>query len=223
MHRLALIGKNIAHSRSPSIYRKLIGPHIVYDLLDYSSSAEIPPLPELAKAYDGINITSPYKKHFFNDVTLTPNAKKLGAINCLKFKTGQIVGENTDYLAIVDILRKYHFNQPEMNVCLLGDGVMSRVTSYALKHLNINFDIKSRKTTESFSRLNLLGFNLIINTCAREFIFNGTISSESLFWDFNYSHHEQETAIRSLGATYVDGLELLELQAQYAVAFWSDK
>ncbi len=58
MHKLALIGKSIQHSRSPDIYKKLIGTLIQYDLLDYQHPNEIPSVDTLFKEYIGISITN---------------------------------------------------------------------------------------------------------------------------------------------------------------------
>jgi len=68
MNKFALVGKDISHSRSPEMYRKLISSDVKYDLLDYQSDLDIPTAVELLSKYDGINITSPYKKNFLNQV-----------------------------------------------------------------------------------------------------------------------------------------------------------
>lgn len=228
MNKFALVGKNISHSRSPEMYRKLISPDVEYDLLDYQSELEIPTAAELLSKYDGINITSPYKKHFLNQVELTPIAKEIGAINCLKNKDGKLFGENTDYLAIVDILKDMQDKHGEIEVIILGDGVMANVAKTALIHLNLKFKVLSRKQTEDFNQLNLIKHfqvttarPVVINTCAREFIFNGTIPDTALFWDFNYNFDQHSASIPGKVYKYVDGLEMLERQAFYAVAFWS--
>lgn len=228
MNKLALIGKNISHSRSPEMYKKLISPSVDYSLLDYPSESLIPPAAELLQSYDGINITSPYKKHFLNDVLLTPIARECNAINCLKKENGIIVGENTDYLAIVEILKRLKDEFVELDVILLGDGVMSTVAQVALKNLNINFRVLSRKITKDFNHLNLAqlakvenGRCLVINSCSREYVFDGILQPESLFWDFNYNFEEHNSRISKKVYRYFDGLEMLERQAFFAVAFWS--
>ncbi len=105
MNRFALIGKDISHSRSPEMYRKLISQDIMYDLLDYCNESEIPSAAKLLNQYDGINITSPYKKHFIAQVELSAIAKEIGAINCLKMREGRLFGENTDYFSVFEILK----------------------------------------------------------------------------------------------------------------------
>lgn len=227
MIKLALIGKNIQHSLSPSIYKNILGPKVHYDLLDYTDESEIPPVDELFKVYSGINITSPYKKHFLNSVELTASAKKLGAINCLKIEDGKVVGENTDYLAIVDILSRWKSTYGELDVALLGDGVMSKITEMALKQLEMNYKVYSRKQSSGFSYLdfeqaysNSLTQLIVINTCAREYVFQGSLPKSTLFWDYNY-HFLPHQHLKNHIKLYIDGEEMLDLQAKYAVAFWS--
>lgn len=228
MNKLALVGKNISHSRSAEMYRKLISPDVKYDLLDYQSDLEIPTAVDLLEKYDGINITSPYKKHFLNQVELTPIAKEVSAINCLKKKDGKLFGENTDYFAIVEILKDVQNKYGELEVIVLGDGVMANVVKVALVNLDLKFKVLSRKSTKDFNQLNLIKYfqvnsilPVVINTCAREFIFNGIIPSTALFWDFNYNFDQHSSSIPGKVYKYVDGLEMLERQAFYAVAFWS--
>lgn len=228
MIRLALVGKNIQHSLSPSIYKKIFGDKVSYDLLDYFKEADVPDAQTLFKTYSGINITSPYKKIFLNQVVLTKNARELNAINCLRKVGDKIIGENTDYLAIVDILLRWKHLYGEMNVALLGDGVMAGVTEVALKELGIKYLQFSRKRTSDFSLLDLSetfknsdqNTMLIINTCARDFIFNGRFPQKSIFWDYNYNFEPHQKLADRL-ELYCDGREMLELQAKYAVAFWS--
>jgi shikimate dehydrogenase len=229
MRKLALIGKGIQHSKSPELYRELISPSIQYDLLDLLDENEIPRAADLFQSYDGINITSPYKKHFLKEVTLTPNALELGAINCLRKKDGIIIGENTDFLAIVDILSDLQKQYNHLEVVLLGDGVMSKVTEVALKRLKISYVIFSRRKTEHLDQLNLValfsnkkGTPLIINTCAREFVFIGNLPKNSLFWDYNYDFSPHSSSIPQKVHQYFDGLSMLKRQAEYAVAFWSE-
>lgn len=231
MHKLALVGKKIQHSKSPDIYRKLVGSLIEYDLLDYQSEEEIPRADQLFKEYLGISITSPYKKHFLPQVRLSKMAQKLGAINCLVKRDGEIWGENTDYLAIVEILSRFKSKFGLLSVVILGDGVMSQVTTLALDELNIDHKIYSRKTHPKLSSLNLIDcFNqdfttqskpIIINTCAREFVFAGICPKDAIFWDYNYEFAPHQAEIPKLVELYVDGMEMLTIQAQFALVFWS--
>lgn len=230
MRKLALLGKNIQHSKSPEIYKDLISPDIQYDLLDYKNESDIPTVEELMHLYEGINITSPYKKVFLNDVILNHNAEKIGAINCLKRSGDKIYAENTDYMAIIDILDSFKKSEGNLTVAILGDGVMSKVTQVALTELSIPWEFFSRKKTSGFAQLNLEKIYkekkqtlLTINTCAREFVFSGKLPKESIFWDYNYFFEAHSSTIPSKVRLYHDGLSMLLKQAEYAVVFWSGK
>ncbi|MBC7713936.1 MAG: hypothetical protein H7177_11390 [Rhizobacter sp.] len=229
MNKFALVGKEISHSRSPEMYRKLISPNVEYDLLDYKESSDIPKAKTLLSQYDGINITSPYKKHFLEEIELTTNAREIGAVNCLKRSGDKIIGENTDYLAIVDILKEMVKENSALDVVVLGDGVMSKVVQVAMKNLKLDSQILSRKLTKNFHKINLNsyfhpqnGIPLVINTCAREYVFTGELPGNSFFWDFNYNFPQHSHHLFHKIQKYFDGLNMLERQAFYAVAFWSN-
>lgn len=228
MNKFALVGKDITHSRSPEIYRKLISPSIEYDLLDYKNASDIPSAKSLLEIYDGINITSPYKKHFIDEIKLTKSASLIGAVNCLKKSGNGILGENTDYLAVVDILKELQMKYSNLDVIILGDGVMSKVAKTALEHLNIECQLFSRKIIPDLTILNLekyfsaeKGIPLLINTCAREYVFAGSLPKNSVVWDFNYNFPQHSQYFFNKVQNYFDGLEVLERQAFYAVSFWS--
>jgi shikimate dehydrogenase len=234
MINLALVGKNIQHSRSPDLYRGLIGYEIKYNLLDFSEASQIPSAKDLLSTYNGVSITSPYKKHFIPEIELTKQAALVGAINCLKITNGIIVGENTDFLAIVDILENWIEEFKQLKIIILGDGVMSNVTQHALHKCSItNYQILSRKMSNHFDRLNISeifekrfsgeGQRIVINTCSRNFIFNGQINKKTIFWDYNYNFERHSLSLASKTQQYVDGIKMLELQARYALAFWSIK
>ena len=220
MLRLGLIGKNISHSRSPEIYGRLIHEKFSYDLLDYEDEILIPSLEALSEKYDGLNITAPYKKHFLSEVILSEQTKKLNAINCLKFDGGRTFGENTDYLAILKLLPNYLKTKPHIKI--LGDGAMANVVIHALDELKVNYKQYSRKMSDNFYQLSFNENNiLVINCCGRDYLFKGQLTEDSHFWDLNYNSSEQFKLITNTRAKYSDGFELLELQALYAVQFWS--
>lgn len=230
MNRFALLGKNIAHSKSPEIYRRLISPTIQYDLLDYQKVEDIPSLETLFRDYGGVNITSPYKEHFLKKVFLSEKASEVGAINCLKMVEGKFYGENTDYFAVLDGLNSLLENFEFSTIVILGDGVMSRVAKAALGELNRSAFQFSRKLTEGFNQLDLSqlsseqnGRVLVINTCSRDFIFSGILPSDAIFWDFNYNFPSHMQQIPPKVHRYIDGYEMLERQAFYAVSFWSNR
>lgn len=234
MIKLALVGKNIKHSMSPELYRRLLNGNVQYDLLDYKDASEIPTAASLLKKYKGISITSPYKKHFLNEVTLSNDVSSLGAINCIGLKDDVLIGENTDYQAIFKIVSNWIEKYKLLSIIILGDGVMSNITKLVLDNFSaVKYISCSRKTTESFTRLNTpqlfldatltTGQRIIINTCSREYEFKGVVDKDTIFWDFNYCFSPHLQYFANSTEQYVDGLSMLELQARYALSFWSIK
>lgn len=228
MKRYCLIGKNIAHSLSPDIYKGLIPERIEYTLFDCSDETKIPNASILLNSFDGVNITSPYKKYFFNKAVNSEVVTKLNSLNCLKIKDGKFYSENTDYFAIVKIIKERFDIFKDCEVYILGDGVMSHLTQVVLNELEVPFVILSRSKNLNFSFLNFNQLNttgkktVVINTCSRDYVFKGELPSSSLFWDYNYNFRPHASSDLLTNIKYIDGAEMLKIQAQFAIAFWSD-
>ena len=163
MLKLALVGKNIQHSKSPDIYRGFLGNDIQYDLLDFAHQKDIPRASELLALYQGVSITSPYKKHFLSEIQMSPEVSLLGAVNCLRLKEGIIEGENTDYLAIDSIILAWIKDFKKINVIIMGDGVMSDIAL----HLEISKSLLILARAIIFSKgrsIPIQFFGIIITT-----------------------------------------------------------
>lgn len=221
MHKLALVGKNIQHSRSQEIYERILNQPVDYTLLDYQSSAEIVAASKLLELFEGVSITAPYKTHFLNQIDELQSP--INVVNCLKKENGKIIGTNTDYLACKEILQNY-VNNDFSKIVLLGDGSMADVVKNILEKMKLDFDQLSRKLNNlTKDKIDDLSSDktLIINTCARQFTFPGELKASILFWDMNYNLEHHARAFAEAPAQYVDGIELLELQAKYALSFWN--
>lgn len=222
MLKLALIGRDIAHSKSESVYKKLLDYPFQYKLLDYKDSYDIPAAVDLLKTYDGISITSPYKTHFLSEIK---DLSGFGIVNTLRKSQKEVIeGTNTDSLAIEFILERY-INSGVDNIKILGDGSMSNVCQRILKKRQVDFRVFSRRlgnlqaVLENPSKPDFS--TLIINTCARDFRFNNSGSSHYHFWDMNYNMNHHQELFKSIDIAYSDGIEQLELQAKYALSFWN--
>ncbi len=221
MLKLALIGKNLQHSKSKKMYSKLLDTPFVYDFLDYSSEKAIPPLEELLQEYNGISVTSPYKNFIYQQVSSEEEINELKAVNSINFKDGQVIGTNTDYLACKDILKRYK-DESIRKVLILGDGDMSRVIKKCLLEIEVEFKISSRKI-DSFNLLknSYMDFDLIINCCSRSFDLNSNIPNRvGAVWDLNYDQVYERRILDKIGTRYQDGKELLLLQAHYSCIYW---
>jgi shikimate dehydrogenase len=220
--KLALIGKKISHSQSPQVYRELLDDKLSsFDLLDYIDASTIPTAEKLFTQFDGISITSPYKQHFLSQVSLVNCPEGITGINCMRKSNNIIEATNTDYLGIRTMLVELYRENSSYSVAVLGDGVMSQITEIILKEFKIPYKIYSRKRTEHFDQLSFEN-SIVINSCSRDFIFKGKICSNVIFWDYNYSFLPHQTSLPITCERYVDGLELLQKQAKYAIEFWDN-
>jgi shikimate dehydrogenase len=226
--KLGLLGYPITHSLSPVLYQKFLGSSLEsYKLFSFERKEEVPSLQYFADDLDGLNITSPYKTHFIDQITIYSDlVKKLGAVNTLAFTPDKVIGTNTDVLAVVEILKNYIKLFGSIHITLLGDGVMARVTKIVADDLQISLRQFSRKTHPDIATLDLslvrVEKHIIINSCSRDFVFEGRVSGDEVFWDYNYSFIPHQKTLSSRVMAYHDGQEMLELQAQAAIKFWKE-
>lgn len=69
--KLGLLGYPITHSLSPKLYQEILGPKLTsYELFSFENRESIPSLDYFANKLDGLNITSPYKTHFINQIQI---------------------------------------------------------------------------------------------------------------------------------------------------------
>jgi shikimate dehydrogenase len=224
MIKLALLGKDIQHSKSPEMYRKIYDREIDYRFLDHAKSELIPSLEDIFSEVEGLSITAPYKEHFLDQVEMSSDIIPLKAINCIKSNNGKFFGTNTDYTAMVEILDELSFKSKE--IILLGSGAMARITKIYLDSVKKEYTQISRNTHGDISQIDIAEYKttnsstLIINCCARVYEFKGKLPKNSTFWDYNYSHGHNEAYVSAIG-NYVDGLDLLYRQAIHATKFWN--
>lgn len=227
--KLGLLGFPIDHSLSPRLYKELLGDQLEsYDKFSFRSALEIPSLSFFASKLDGLNITSPYKTHFVSQAKIESDlVRDLGIINTISFKNATPEATNTDLIAVDKILSEFQKEYPILNIILLGDGSMAKLTKIVAHAKNIPIRQFSRKSQTAIHELDLRPFhamgiqNLIINACSRDYIFQGKLSGDEIFWDYNYSFIPHQNNLPSQVKSYIDGQEMLLLQAQAAVHFWS--
>lgn len=227
--KLGLLGYPIAHSLSPKLYREFLGDRLTsYELFPYPEKREIPPLKFFQEKLDGLNITSPYKTHFIDQVKiLSPLVNKIGAVNTLAFAGTKVFATNTDLLAVDEILKRYLKHHPDLELIILGDGVMGKMTQLVAESLVIPYRQFYRKKNPDLEQMDFSALSkensqiLIINACSRAFVFQGQFSGKELFWDYNYNFPSHQHIISQV-KSYSDGQEMLELQARAAIKFWNE-
>jgi len=146
---VGVFGYPIAHTLSPLFQNaafKELGLDFVY-LPFLIKPQDLKKAVEAIKALNmvGVNVTIPHKKAVLSYLDeLSPEAKKIGAVNTIHHCQGRLIGYNTDGKGFINSLREEGRFEPEgKNVYLLGAGG----AAYGISHSLIKAGIKSLTLT----------------------------------------------------------------------------
>ncbi len=173
MRKYGLIGKSLSHSFSPAYFKnKFESLNILdaeYSSYELSSIDQVKSL--INDGIDGFNVTIPYKQAVMAYLTeIEPSAKEIGAVNCVKKIGTAYKGFNTDWLGFRLSLIEFINGNETIKALVLGDGGASKAVCYALKDLDIEFEIVSRNETH-------LQYHQVDNDCiASHFLIINTTS-----------------------------------------------
>lgn len=158
-----LLGQTLGHSYSPQIHA-LLGKY-TYDLFEVE--------PENLSIFfqngnfTGINVTIPYKKQVIEYcTTLSPIAKKLGAVNTiLRQQDGTYFGHNTDYFGFKSMVNRSGLSVSCKKVLVLGSGGASATAVAVLEEMGANVVIVSRNGNNHYGNLHQHSdASVIVNT-----------------------------------------------------------
>jgi len=239
-----LIGKTVSHSFSKSYFDEkffrdgLRDYH--YELFPLANIDEIEKLIAETKELSGLNVTIPYKEQIMKYLSsVDPVAKKIGAVNVIKFKDGKLIGYNTDSDAFGETLYNWLPKTKTFQALILGTGGSSKAVQEALKKLEIKFKIASREKGKGnyvYEEIDEKVFeqsNLIINTTPLGMSPNNEgmppinyelITKDHYVYDLIYNPARtmflQKAEMR--GATIKNGLEMLHVQAEKSWQIWTN-
>lgn len=243
MSEYGLIGKNLSHSFSKAYFQKKFT-DLGVDYLEYTNF-ELEDISELKTVLAknpllrGFNVTIPYKESIipFMD-ELSPEARGIAAVNCVKISNGKLIGHNTDAYGFASSIKP--FLEPQHSRALvLGTGGASKAVVFVLKRLNVEVfyasTSKKRQGTFAYDTLNERLFNackFIINTTPVGMFPNSNecpnipyecITSQHLVYDLIYNPEETLflKKAKEQGATTINGLSMLQLQAEKSWEIWN--
>ncbi len=249
MRFFGLIGKSLEHSFSPVFFKEKFEKEGItdcfYNLYPLKNIDEFNYLIHDFSELSGLNVTIPYKQDIipFLDAIDT-SAKKIGAVNTIKFQWNQnkleLIGYNTDFFGFIDSIKP--LLKPLHNKALvLGTGGSSLAVIYGLKKLGINYQQVSRTPKKS----DVIDYSSITAELIREhkIIINTTplgmypkideypdipyyaITKEHILFDLIYNPKQTEFLGKGKiqGATIKNGFEMLMIQAEYSWKIWNEK
>jgi len=241
-----LIGRQLSHSFSEKYFSKKFEKEkiegVKYKNFPLENINQIVDL--LAKNTDlkGFNVTIPYKEQiipFLDELSL--EAKKIDAVNTVKIikKENKTIlkGYNTDVYGFENSLIP-KINQYHQKAIILGTGGASKAVMFVLDKNNIKYIQVSRKKTNNYFTYNELDKDIILSN---QIIINttpvGTFPEINDFPEINYNflnnnhllydliYNPSETKFlyfgKKQGAKIINGLKMLELQAEKAWEIWN--
>lgn len=159
-----LLGETLGHSFSPQIHAQLG----TYEYRLFEVRPENIPAFFHERAFDGINVTIPYKKTVIPYCAeLSDRAKRIGSVNTLIKRTdATLYGDNTDYDGFDSLLYTIDFDPKGKKAVVLGSGGSSVTVRAVLEDRNAkNVVIVSRSGPNNYNNLSLhQDAALIVNT-----------------------------------------------------------
>lgn len=243
MSEYGLIGKNLSHSFSKAYFEKKFK-ELGLDYLEYANF-ELENIEDIKQVLArnpelrGFNVTIPYKESIIPFLDeLSPEARGIAAVNCVKITNGKLIGHNTDAYGFASSIKP--FLEPQHSRALiLGTGGASKAVVFVLRRLNVEVFFastsKKRQGTFPYEALNERLFNackFIINTTPVGTFPNVNecpnipyecITSQHLVYDLIYNPEETLflKKAKERGATTINGLSMLQLQAEKSWEIWN--
>jgi len=239
-YKFGLIGKNISYSFSQGYFTKKFQQlglkSYTYENFDLQHIGEFPKF--LNSPLSGANVTIPYKEVIMPYLSaIDPKARKIGAVNTIKFTPEGTIGYNTDVYgfktSLLPLLKAHH-----THALILGTGGASKAIAYVFGELGIAHTFVSRNPQKgqlNYSDLEqkTLDKHSIIVNCTplgtspdiyrKPDLPYSHIGSKHLLYDLIYN--PSETAFLKEGASrdaiIQNGLPMLELQAEKAWEIWN--
>ncbi|WP_282124023.1 shikimate dehydrogenase family protein [Algibacter mikhailovii] len=246
MNKLGLLGKNISYSFSRSYFKKKFEDEQIentsYENFDIENIDLFPSIIENTEDLKGLNVTIPYKQQVMPFLDkINKKAKAIGAVNTIRItKKGKLIGYNTDCYgfkySIKPAIQKHH-----KKALILGTGGASKAIAFSLEEMGISYDYVSRQLSEgikfSYDTLTedaLKDYQIVINCTplgtfpdvdnAPNIPYKG-LNENYILFDLIYNPEETKFLKqgREKGATTLNGLNMLRLQAEKAWSIWDLK
>lgn len=128
----AVMGNPVAHSKSPrihSLFAQQTGEPVHYIAIQVDPGGFEQAVGNfVASGGKGLNITVPFKQEAWQLVDRrSPRAERAGAVNTIKIEPGELFGDNTDGIGLVnDLLHNHGLVLKEQRILLLGAGGAAR-------------------------------------------------------------------------------------------------
>lgn len=145
--KYGLIGEKLSHSFSKEIHEALAD--YTYEICELTPDEVAPFL--AAREFEGINVTIPYKEKVIPHLDeISEAARKIGAVNTVKKVDGRLIGDNTDFYGMREMIVRAGIEVTGKKVLVLGTGGTSKTARAVLSDLGAREIITvSRKASQA--------------------------------------------------------------------------
>ncbi|MBX3163768.1 MAG: shikimate dehydrogenase [Bacteroidetes bacterium] len=245
--QFGLIGKSLKHSFSKTYFEKKFKTlgleNYAYENFELETISDVKKLISETPDLKGFNVTIPYKETImpFLD-NLSEEAKSIGAVNCVLISNKKRIGYNTDVYGFSQSIKPFLDNNHQ-RALILGTGGASKAVAYALQKTGVEVyfvtSSQTKKTSNTFfySEINdvvMNAFKLIVNTTPLGMFPNvddapnlpyRLFTPQHLAYDLIYNPDQTLflKQAKERGAITVNGLSMLQLQAEKSWEIWNAK
>jgi shikimate dehydrogenase len=235
-----LLGKSLEHSFSKSYFTQKFAEEnlpYTYQNIEIETIQDFKTI-DLNK-FSGFNVTIPYKEQIipYLDV-LSPEVKEILAVNTVKIEKDKLYGFNTDAYGFHFSLKPFLRNIHE-RALILGTGGASKAVAYVFEQLGIEVLFVSRQPKNSneihYNDINeyVMKFHKIIVNTTPVGMFPNHHQAPKISYKYFTSDHIAYDLIynpaqtlflkqaQKNGATAINGLQMLRLQAEKAWQIWN--
>jgi shikimate dehydrogenase len=243
MKKFGLIGKSISYSFSRKYFSEKFEKEglegFTYENVDLENLDSIS---EIFKngGFSGMNVTIPYKQDIMPKLDeVDGDAAEIGAVNTISIINGKTKGYNTDSIGFKNSIKPF-FEPHHSKALIFGSGGASKAVAHVLKQLGVNYFKVSRnpnaKDEISYSDLTveaIANYPFLINCTPigthpnvdskLDIPYQG-IGPKHLIYDLVYNPSVTAFMKEGLdrGATAVNGLSMLQQQAEKAWEIWNN-
>ena len=130
--KYGLIGEKLSHSFSKEIHESLAD--YTYEIRELTPD-EVAPFLE-AREFEGINVTIPYKEKVIPYLdSISEAARLIGAVNTIKKVDGKLIGDNTDFYGMKEMILGANIDVEGKKALILGTGGTSKTAKAVLADL----------------------------------------------------------------------------------------
>lgn len=239
--KFGLVGYPLGHSFSKKYFDKFFEKENLFlcefQNFEIEDISQIDEIISLNTSLEGFSVTLPHKQDIIPHLTqLDAEAKRVGAVNCVKIIRGQYliekIGYNSDVYGFQRSLESFLNEDRNLKSLVLGNGGASKAVCVALENMGIEYLVVSRNSANGMSYSDItekifLSHRLIINTTIlgmypniqrRPDIPYHLITKQHYGFDIIYNPEMTRflSEFKDREAKYINGSEMLIYQAQRA-------